>query len=71
MQSDNFASGTSAVYIDQLHEQWKEDPQSVHSSYQAYFNGVESGAEAPYQAPPNLGSDHSSLKIDNIDAIIA
>jgi len=69
MQADNFATGASAVYIDQLHDQWKEDPSSVHASWKAYFAGVESGSEKPYQAPPNLGTD--PIKIDNIDAIIA
>lgn len=32
-QADNFASGTMAVYIDQMFEQWKEDPTSVNASW--------------------------------------
>ena len=32
-QADNFVNGTSAVYVDMLYDQWKEDPNSVHSSW--------------------------------------
>ncbi|VDM71573.1 unnamed protein product, partial [Strongylus vulgaris] len=37
-----------------MYESWKEDPKSVHASWDAYFRNVEGGA-APgqaYQAPP-------------------
>lgn len=57
--ADNFANGTSAVYVDQMYDQWRADPNSVHSSWAAYFNNVELGAEEPYQAPPSLGRDSS------------
>ena len=70
---ENFANGTSAVYIDQMYEMWKQDPQSVHSSWRAYFEGVDSGAETPYQAPPSLGKDSKSAMAGapaNMDAII-
>ena len=30
---DNFANGTSAVYVDQLYEEWKENPNSVNASW--------------------------------------
>jgi 2-oxoglutarate dehydrogenase complex dehydrogenase (E1) component-like enzyme len=40
-QLDNFANGTSAVYIDMMYDQWKQDPNSVHSSWKAYFNNID------------------------------
>ena len=54
-QQDNFVNGTSAVYVDGLYEQWKEDPSSVHVSWAAYFNNIEGEAAEPFQAPPTLG----------------
>jgi len=43
-----------------MYDEWKTNPESVHASWRAYFNGIESGAEEPYQAPPNIGRDTSS-----------
>jgi len=43
------------VYFDQMYEQWRKDPSSVHSSFQAYFKNVDNGVQNPYTAPPNLG----------------
>jgi len=53
--SDNFANGTSAVFVDHLYDQWKEDPQSVHSSWQAYFENIDNDVAMPYASPPSLG----------------
>jgi 2-oxoglutarate dehydrogenase complex dehydrogenase (E1) component-like enzyme len=66
---DNFANGTSAVYVDQMYEDWLQDPNSVNTSWQAYFNNIEDGAETPYEAPPSLGQNTSGNV--NIEAIIA
>ncbi|KAK8086155.1 Oxoglutarate dehydrogenase [Apiospora phragmitis] len=55
--SDNFLSGSTANYIDEMYMQWKEDPQSVHVSWQVYFKNMESGDMPISQAftpPPNL-----------------
>lgn len=68
-QTDNFANGTSAVYVDQMYEMWKEDPNSVHSSWRAYFSGVDSNVEEPYQPPPSLGKSDAAGPA-NLDAII-
>lgn len=54
-QTDNFVNGTSAVYIDQLYDQWQEDPNSVHASWQAYFSNIENNVAEPFQTPPTLG----------------
>ena len=69
-QSDNFANGTSAVYVDQMYDMWQEDPKSVHASWAAYFNNVEGGVEEPYQQPPSLGQDGSSGAIPNLEEIL-
>lgn len=67
--TDNFANGTSAVYVDQMYEMWKEDPNSVHASWRAYFSGVDSDAAEPYQPPPSLGKSTGGAPA-NMDAII-
>jgi len=67
-QQDNFVNGTSAVYVDMLYDQWKEEPNSVHSSWQAYFQNIDQGVEKPYEAPPSLGRVES--KDANIDLIL-
>lgn len=38
-----------------MYAKWKRDPNSVHSSFQAYFSNLENGVESPYAAPPTLG----------------
>lgn len=55
--SDSFLSGSAASYIDEMYLQWKEDPSSVHVSWQIYFKNMESGDMPTSQAftpPPNL-----------------
>ena len=54
---DTFNQGSNAQYIDEMYMAWKEDPNSVHISWQAYFKNVEDGSMPLYQAfqaPPNL-----------------
>lgn len=55
--SDNFLSGSTANYIDEMYMQWKQDPKSVHVSWQVYFKNMESGdmpISQAFQPPPNL-----------------
>src|SRR3569833_683934 len=55
--NDNFLSGNTANYIDEMYMQWKEDPKSVHVSWQVYFKNMESGDKPISQAftpPPTL-----------------
>ena len=58
--SDNFVNGTSAVYVDQQYDHWKQDPNSVHASWRAYFENIEGEAKEPYQAPPSLGKSQEN-----------
>ncbi|CAK7229114.1 2-oxoglutarate dehydrogenase E1 component [Sporothrix bragantina] len=55
--NDNFLSGNAANYIDEMYLQWKQDPKSVHVSWQVYFKNVENGDMPISQAftpPPSL-----------------
>jgi len=53
-----------------MYEEWRQDPQSVHASWRSYFANVESGSDAPYQAPPNVGATSDGAGA-NIEAIVA
>lgn len=64
MSYDNFVNGTSAVYVDQLYDQWKENPKSVHASWQAYFKNMDLEAAEPYMQPPTVG--HGTAELDII-----
>ena len=55
MHNDNFLNGTSSIYAEKMYDQWKQDPQSVSTSWRAYFQNLESGAEVPFEQPPNIG----------------
>ncbi|KAG5637329.1 hypothetical protein H0H81_004975 [Sphagnurus paluster] len=53
-KNDPFANGTNAYYADQMYRHWRQDPKSVHASWDAYFSGLDMGlssAEA-FTAPP-------------------
>ena len=55
--SDSFLSGNSANYVDEMYMAWKQDPSSVHVSWQAYFKNMESGSmpiSRAFTPPPNL-----------------
>ena len=55
--NDSFLSGNTANYIDEMYLQWKQDPKSVHVSWQVYFKNMESGEMPISQAftpPPSL-----------------
>jgi 2-oxoglutarate dehydrogenase E1 component len=69
--ADSFANGTSSVYIDQMYEEWRHDPQSVHASWRSYFANVEAGSSTPYQAPPNVGATGGAGAGANLDEIVA
>lgn len=53
---DVFLQSTNANYIDEMYNAWKEDPNSVHVSWQAYFSNMESDAPASqaYVPPPTI-----------------
>lgn len=50
--NEQFINGTSAVYVEQMEEEWRKDPKSVHISWQKYFQNVYEGKIIAYQSPP-------------------
>ncbi|KAI0035818.1 2-oxoglutarate dehydrogenase complex E1 component mitochondrial precursor [Vararia minispora EC-137] len=54
---DIFANGTNAYYAEEMYRHWKEDPKSVHPSWDAYFSGLDKGLGGDaFQAPPGLAA---------------
>ncbi|KAJ3347699.1 2-oxoglutarate dehydrogenase E1 component [Entophlyctis luteolus] len=54
--NSSFLSGSSASYIEQMHDAWRADPLSVHASWRAYFANVEAGRFPAFVAPPAASS---------------
>ncbi|EGV64611.1 2-oxoglutarate dehydrogenase E1 component [Yamadazyma tenuis] len=55
--TDGFLSTTSGNYIDEMYDAWKQDPTSVHVSWNAYFKNIENNNVPPSQAfsaPPTI-----------------
>jgi 2-oxoglutarate dehydrogenase E1 component len=55
--NDPFANGTNAYYADEMYRLWKQDPKSVHSSWNVYFAGLDKGltsAQSFQPAPRSL-----------------
>ena len=50
--AENFLSGSNAIYVEQMYQEWKRDPQSVHASWRSYFTNLEGGVETPFTMPP-------------------
>jgi 2-oxoglutarate dehydrogenase E1 component len=51
-----FENGTNNYYAQEMYRSWKEDPKSVHASWNAYFSGLDKGLDSDqaFQPPPNL-----------------
>mmetsp|Transcript_64204 Transcript_64204/g.152149 ORF Transcript_64204/g.152149 Transcript_64204/m.152149 type:complete len:1045 (+) Transcript_64204:26-3160(+) len=54
--NESFLSGTGGMYVEQLYEQWLEDPTTVHTSWQAFFTNLDADVEAGNAnvLPPSL-----------------
>lgn len=54
--NDAFANGTNAYYVEEMYRHWRQDPKSVHASWDAYFSGMDRGLSSPqaFQPPPTL-----------------
>ncbi|KAF2460394.1 2-oxoglutarate dehydrogenase E1 component mitochondrial precursor [Lineolata rhizophorae] len=55
--NDAFLQGNTANYIDEMYMQWKNDPSSVHVSWQVYFRNMEEGdmpISQAFQPPPTI-----------------
>lgn len=55
--ADNFVSGSSSIYVEDMYHQWTKDPSSVHPSWDSYFSSLSKGLKPSqaYQSPPSLG----------------
>ena len=51
-----FENGTNAYYADEMYKAWRQDPSSVHASWQAYFSGLDKGlpSDQAFRPPPSL-----------------
>lgn len=51
-----FLRGDSRYYAEEMYKLWKEDPNSVHPSWNVYFSGMSRGirSEDAFRPPPNL-----------------
>jgi 2-oxoglutarate dehydrogenase E1 component len=60
---DAFANGANSYYIEEMYRDWKNDPKSVHASWQAYFSGLDKGlpSAAAFTPPPGLQSGQTNL----------
>ncbi|KAH8825079.1 2-oxoglutarate dehydrogenase E1 component [Flagelloscypha sp. PMI_526] len=54
--NDPFANGTNAYYADEMYRLWRQDPKSVHASWDVYFSGMDKGLSSPraFQPPPGI-----------------
>ncbi|EJC97957.1 2-oxoglutarate dehydrogenase complex E1 component mitochondrial precursor [Fomitiporia mediterranea MF3/22] len=54
--NDAFANGTNAYYVDEMYRHWRQDPKSVHASWDAYFSGMDKGlpSHEAFQPPPTF-----------------
>ena len=59
-------SGTNSVYAEQMYEQWRKDPNSVHASWRIYFQNLEGGAATPFELPPTVGQDPVTQQLLNL-----
>jgi len=48
--------GSSAVYLEQMYQEYKENPSNVHASWRHYFDNLEAGSAPAFSVPPTLGA---------------
>lgn len=56
LATDTFALSNNSNYIEEMYEAWRQDPKSVHVSWDAYFKNLDAGVSpsAAFSAPPTL-----------------
>ena len=55
--NDPFANGTNTYYVEEMYRLWRQDPKSVHVSWDVYFSGMDKkGLTSPqaFQPPPSV-----------------
>ncbi|AFR93179.1 oxoglutarate dehydrogenase (succinyl-transferring), E1 component [Cryptococcus neoformans C23] len=54
-KNDAFANGGNAYYTEEMYRLWKQDPKSVHVSWQTYFSGLDKGLPSAQAFTPPPG----------------
>ncbi|RCK56271.1 2-oxoglutarate dehydrogenase, mitochondrial [Candida viswanathii] len=57
LATDSFLLGNNSNYVDEMYNAWRQDPSSVHASWNAYFKNIEKDNVPPskaFQAPPTI-----------------
>jgi 2-oxoglutarate dehydrogenase E1 component len=69
--NDIFANGTNAYYADEMYRLWKQDPKSVHPSWNVYFSGLANGlsSQEAFHPPPTITSHHLPHPADGAPAL--
>ena len=64
LATDSFLQGNNANYVDEMYNAWRQDPSSVHVSWNAYFKNIETtgSASLAFQAPPTIVSTLALLR---------
>lgn len=54
--NDAFANGTNAYYVEEMYRHWRQDPRSVHVSWDTYFTGMDKGlpSQEAFSPPPSF-----------------
>ena len=55
--NDPFANGTNTYYVEEMYRLWRQDPKSVHVSWDVYFTGMDKkGLTSPqaFQPAPSV-----------------
>lgn len=66
--NDSFLSGSSAMYMDELYQQWKKDPAAVDASWAELFSRSDLAnydralLDTPIRVLPNEGGDETEVK---------
>lgn len=56
LATDTFLQSTNTNYVEEMYDAWRQDPSSVHASWNAYFKNLDLGAapSSAFVAPPTL-----------------
>lgn len=56
LATDSFLQSNNSNYVDEMYEAWRQDPNSVHVSWNSYFKNLDGGvpASSAFVAPPTL-----------------
>lgn len=67
--NESFVTGNGGAYVEDLHERWLEDPESVHASWRAFFENMEQGDEEGNAnvLPPSLHGSGGLASAEDMD----